>query len=982
MSQRFAFQIPGLVAGIVLMVTCASVRAQATPATPGNRAVEKTGDGILLPINDGFLTITVKADDVLRITFAKDKAFTGSKKSIAVNIPQNGPVPHFDVVSDAASVTLSTAKLKARVDLATGAIAFQDADGNAITSELPNGRTLTPVEIQGEKTFSIRQQWNVDPNESLYGFGENQLNILDLKGFDIDFWQHNGTVVIPMLVSSKGYGILWDSTSWTRLGDLRDFTPIPAQNLFDTAGKPGGVTMGQIAAGGETTNPTQTDKITLVTPGTQPNFTSAAGSQAVSDAFPRSPNHPSSTRWEGEILANATGDYQFQAYFNGGLKVWIDGKLLIDHWRQVWLPWYDLARVHMEAGHRYAIKVDWDTEQATQMRLLWKPPATSSDDAQAAALETKGTSLWSQVGDGIDYYFCYGPSIDHVIAGYRALTGQAPIMPLWSFGLWQSRQRYQNQQESLDVVDEFRKRQIPLDIIVQDWQYWPGDPRAYGSHQFDPQRFPTPDAWIKSIHEKNAKLLISVWGWYAQSSKPYSGNFDEMLSKGYLFDKAPKTFIDMFNPDARKLFWSHLNTSLFSKGVDSWWLDGSEPEIFAGNVDGFRDAMNPTAMGSGSRMLNGYPLMENEAVYDGQRSVAPNQRVLLLTRSAFAGQQRYASAVWSGDSTSTWTAMQKQIVAGQGFSISGLPYWSMDSGGFAVPARFSSRNPTPADREEWDELQTRWFEFATFVPFTRVHGEYPLREMYQNHADDNPAYQAQLKFDKLRYALLPYIYSLAGDVTMNAGTMMRPLVMDFQNDATAREVKDEYMFGPAFLVNPVYTYKARSRSVYLPTPNPGPTARNNTGSSTTWYDFWTGSSTDSGAGQTIDAAAPFDGMPVFVRAGSIIPTGSVMQYTSEKPMDPITLYIYTGADGKFTLYEDDGQTYGYERGEFATIPLTWNQATQTLTIGKRQGTFPKMLAKHTFNIIFVSKTKPAGFSFDTKPDKSVTYAGDAMDLKP
>jgi alpha-D-xyloside xylohydrolase len=941
----------------------AGICRTATAALPP--AVEKTRDGIALPIGDGFLSITVRADDVLRITFSKDKTFAATKKSIMA-LPPDGPVPHWDVSTDTGSVTLSTATLKARVDLSSGAIAFGDSAGNPITSEIPNSRILEPVEIQGEKTFHVRQQWQSDPAESLYGMGENQLNILNIKGYDLDFWQHNGSVVIPFVVSSKGYGILWDNSSWTRFGDLRDFQPIAPQCLFDTAGQAGGLTTGPISADGQLTAPRKSQTIGIVTQTAQPNF-SNNGARAVSEAFPKSPHPPLSTRWEGEILAPVTGDYQFQVYYNGELKVWIDNQLVINHWRQLWLPWYDLARVHMETGHRYSIKIDWNTEQGTQMRLLWKTPPNPFADAQTRELECQGASLWSHVGDGIDYYFCYGPNIDRVIAGYRQITGHAPMMPLWSFGLWQSRQRYQTSQESLDVIAQFRRRGIPLDVIVQDWQYWPGDARAYGSHQFDPLRFPDPDHWIKTIHDQHARLLISVWGWYAQSSAEFSNNFSEMLSHGYLFANAPKTFVDMFNPAARKLFWSHLNGALFSRGVDSWWLDGSEPEIFTSNVDGFRNAMNPTALGSGSRMLNGYPLMENQAVYDGQRSAAPDQRVLLLSRSAFAGQQRYASAVWSGDSTSTWTAMEKQITAGLSFSISGMPYWSMDSGGFAVPARFSSHTPTPAARAEWDELQTRWFQFATFVPFTRVHGEYPWREMYQYQPDQNPAYETQLKFDKLRYALLPYLYSLAGDVTQNSGTIMRPLVMDFQNDAQARQVKDQYMFGPAFLVNPVYHYQARSRPVYLPR-------------AAGWYEFWSGM--ESNGGTTIDAAAPFDSIPLFVRAGSIITTCSVRQFTSEKPMDPLTLYVYAGANGQFTLYEDDGQTYGYEKGEYARIPMTWNDVRHTLTIGKRQGGFPTELARRTFNIVFVSREKGIGFTFDPKPDQSVTYTGDAVEIHP
>jgi alpha-D-xyloside xylohydrolase len=362
-------------------------------------------------------------------------------------------------------------------------------------------------------------------------------------------------------------------------------------------------------------------------------------------------------------------------------------------------------------------------------------------------------------------------------------------------------------------------------------------------------------------------------------------------------------------------------------------------------------------MGTASRVMNGYALMNSMAHYEGQRSVAPNQRVFILTRSGFAGTQRYAAATWSGDVTSTWTALRKQIPAGLGFCLSGVPYWTTDSGGYTMESRFSAENQKPENAEEWRELNTRWFQFATFCPLTRLHGELKPREPWTFGGDSHPAYQTIVKFDNLRYRMLPYIYSLAGEVTQDGGTMMRPLVMDFQNDAGPR-IADEYMFGPAFLVAPVTTYQARSRSVYLP-----PTTATGTIS---------GPARTAG-GQTIDAPAPYDAMPLFIRAGSIIPNGPELQYTGEKPADPITLYVYAGANGAFTLYEDDGLTYGYEQGAFARIPIGWDNATKTLTIGKRAGKFPGMLDKRTFNVVLVAKDKPVGFSFTPKADQTVTY---------
>jgi alpha-D-xyloside xylohydrolase len=396
-------------------------------------------------------------------------------------------------------------------------------------------------------------------------------------------------------------------------------------------------------------------------------------------------------------------------------------------------------------------------------------------------------------------------------------------------------------------------------------------------------------------------------------------------------------------------------------------MDATEPDLRpTPTLDGQREYANPTALGPGTRVLNAYPLLNSSAIYEGQRAAAPDQRVFILTRSGFAGQQRYAAATWSGDTSSTWTAMRKQIVAGLGFSISGLPYWTMDSGGFSVPSRFSDANAKPADVDEWRELNTRWFEFAAFVPLMRSHGQFPFREMWQFGGETSEAYRAQLKFDRLRYRLLPYVYSLAGAVTRENGTIMRALVMDFPSDPGARDVRDEYMFGPALLVSPVTHYRERSRGVYLP-------------GNGTWYDLSTGAAQR--GGETVDAAAPYDWIPLYARAGSIIPFGPEVSYVGERPADPVTLHVYAGADGAFTLYEDDGLTYGYERGEYARIPLRWNEATHTLSIGARSGSFPGMLAERDFDIVLVSPARPAGLPLDrAAAGRRVHFSGSRIDV--
>jgi alpha-D-xyloside xylohydrolase len=899
---------------------------------------EKQADGVILQLPGGFLNVQVLSDSIVRVAFAKDKSFFG-KKTIDVidHLPSSvswklGTTPQ--------ALLLSTSKLTVSVDRATGAATFLDANGKPILAEAAGGRLMQPAEVQGEDTFHVRQQWLPNAGESLYGLGQQQLGIVDIKGTDLDLWQRNTTVIVPFLVSSDGYGILWDNTSYSRFGDLREFSEIPAENLFDKDAKQGGLTM-QLMDGSA--------------PTTTANLAFAAKPHSEAPLPPK-------MTWEGSLQAPASGDYQFQSYANGGIKVWVDGRLILDHWRQNWLTAIDQAKVHLEANHRYPVKIEWTTEQGTTFKLLWKTPSAD-----------KNTSLWSEVGDGVNYYFVYGPELDGVIAGYRFLTGQASMMPSWAFGLWQSRQRYETAQQSLDVVAEFRKRGIPFDNIVQDWQYWPVN--AWGSHKFDPVRFPDPDGWIKAIHEQHAHLMISVWG------KFYTGNdnFKAMLEHGYLYPANLQehmsdwigyeyTDYDAFNADARKLFWEQVNANLFRRGIDAWWMDATEPDLTPSppTLEGQRTHMQPTAMGTASRMMNGYPLMNSMGVYTGQRGVAPDQRVFILTRSAFAGQQRYGAASWSGDITSTWTAMAKQIPAGLGLSISGLPYWTMDIGGYTMQAKFSAANPKPEDEEEWRELNARWFEFGAFCPLLRVHGELRPREMWTLGGESHPAYQAELKFDRLRYRMFPYVYSLAGAVTQHGGVFMRPLVMDFASDAKAREIADEYMFGPALLVAPVTQYKARSRSVYLP-------------QAAGWYDFWTGKAVQPGT--RIEAAAPYDSIPLFVRAGSIVPFGPELQYIAEKLSDPITLYVYAGANGSFTLYEDQGLNYDYEKGAFSEIPIQWDDAAQTLKIGERKGSFDGMLQRRKFEIVLVSKDAPMEFSFAPKPIRTVEYEGVPLTLK-
>ena len=554
--------------------------------------------------------------------------------------------------------------------------------------------------------------------------------------------------------------------------------------------------------------------------------------------------------------------------------------------------------------------------------------------------------LTSEVADAVDYYFLYGPDFDKIVASYRELTGAAPLFGKWAYGYWQCKNRYDSQQELLNIAQKYRALHIPLDNIVQDWFWW----NTMGEPVFN-KNYPDPKGMVDSLHDQHVHLMISVWPYF----RPGSPAYDDMDKQGFFIDRtkvagfhpARMALYDAFNPKARDYYWGLMNKALFEIGADAWWLDTTEPET-EGRADNLLTT-NKVAIGNGARYANEFPLMTTTAVYEGQRKASNQKRVFILSRSTYAGAQRNAAATWSGDIDPNWETFRRQIPAGLNYSLSGLPYWTTDIGGFVVA------NP---DDPAYRELYVRWFEFGAFCPIFRAHG---TRSTNQNEiwSYGPDAQKILTSYDRLRYRLMPYIYSLAWRTTHDGYSIMRPLVSDFRGDARAQNVGDQFLFGPSILVNPVTEPGATHRHIYLP--------------DATWTDFWTGASMR--GGKSLDVEAPLDREPLFVRAGSIVPLGPDLQYAAEKPVDPIELRIYPGADGSFTLYEDEGDTYNYEMGTFATIPMRWDDNSRMLTIGDRTGSFRGMQQQRTFQIVVVRPGHGTGIEPTGEPERSIHYDG-------
>jgi alpha-D-xyloside xylohydrolase len=941
----------GVLCTLLCSAVCQSNSQEPKEPQANNLApkIERVQNGVQLATGDLNVKVQFYSESIVRVV--KWPA-GGTPEKLSLSVIQKD-IPKLDVrfAEDEAGVTLSSGQVKLTISKSDGSIQYLDSAGRVLLME--HGRpAFAPTHIaREEKAYSIEQDFALSADEGVYGLGQQQLGVMNYRGHTVKIVQANTKAVTPVLVSTAGYGIFWDNYSKT---------------IFD----------------------------------------------------------------------DSTGK----------------------------------------------------------------------------------TSFWSEVADNVDYYFFYGPTIDQEIAGYRQLTGHAPMYGRWAYGYWQSKEHYATRDELLGIAQEYRKRRIPIDNIVQDWNYW-GNNDNWGGMIFDTTKYPRPKEMIDELHNENFHLMVSIWAGLGPSSEIYK----DMDKRGYLFPTvgwAGFKYFDVYNPTATDLYWKYASEGLFSKGVDAWWMDSTEPDIVnALTQDSEEYEMKrekDNHLGTFARYLNTYSLMDTDAVYNNQRKETDRKRVYILTRSTFAGQQRAAATTWSGDIGSSWEVYKRQIAAGLNHSMAGIPYWTFDIGGYSLGCQggvFMNGGKDPA----YQEFYTRMFQFGAFSPIFRSHGSETPREIYE-YGEYVPVLE---KFDNLRYRLLPYIYSLGWQVTNSSYTIMRGLPMDFTADRKTYSIDDQYMFGPAIMVSPVTSYmyhrppedstlvtaehfktadgkpglraqyfcdedfknlchediepdidlywytgwasfihdpkfsirwegklipsetgsyrfnlksfgqrrvyldgkeiphnyesmesytvpveltagkeydikfettnaslgaframlywktpsihakeavvesREKTRSVYLPA-----------GSS--WIDFWTGEKLD--GGRTIVADAPIEKMPLMVRAGSIVPMGPLVQYAAEKPADPIELRIYSGADGSFTLYEDENDNYDYEKGVYATIGFHWDDAKHQLTIDARKGQFPGMLETRRFDVVVVRKSHGSGVEATDNPDKAIMYKGERQTI--
>lgn len=737
-------------------------------------------DGISATIGNESVHISVCRPSVIHFVSTPEPPTTRQIKPWMLDSKESCPGAKFKVSETTDAAILTTDTLKIELSLKWGNVQFSTAGGDNLLRERNSiPRTYEPAELNGEKTFHVEDRFAPDFSEGFYGLGQHQSGMFNYRGATVELGQNNTDVAIPLLLSSKGYALMWNTASLTHV------------------------------------------------------------------------------------------------------------------------------------DNRFPLELNLD----------------------------------SLAGHAVDYYFIYGPEMDQLIHEYRNLTGHTPMLPKWSYGFFQSKDRYVSQEEVLAIAHRYREQHIPLDGIVQDWFWW----KSEGDPIFN-SNFPDVPGELKQLHDEHVHAMLSVWGLFDSKSQ----NFLQMTQQH--LDVPNAHVYDATNPKARDFYWNNLAGKLFSLDWDAFWLDSAEPEEYWPHMGDAILRDKKISIGSGAEYTNIFPFMHSLGVQEHWKASTEQKRVFLLTRSAFLGQQRVGAAVWSGDVYGSYWGLRHQVAAGLNFALSGYPYWTTDIGGYWPP------HDNPVEDPKFQELYARWFEYGTFCPIFRTHGHRPQNEIW---AFDKVE-PILINYDKLRYRLMPYVYSLAWRVTNDDYTIQRPLVMDWRADVRVRDIGDQFMFGPALLVNPVLQPDATHRTLYLP-------------DAPAWYDFWTGASTN--GSREINADAPLDRIPLYVRAGSILPLGPEIEYADEKPAGPIELRIYTGADGEFVLYQDTGDGYDYEHGVHSVIPMHWSESNRTLTIGQREGEYPGMPASMEMKVVLVSAGHGTGLEPTANPDKLVVYNGQSLSVQ-
>jgi len=941
----------------------------------------KTDNGVIVTPNSGpekAVRLTVYGDRIVRVTATPDRGADLEPSLTVVTPPLS---TGFTVSERAGEVFVTTPIVTAVVRLEDGNVRFLDATGQVDLEETSPG-SFVPVQLDGKAYSATRQQFNRGTDEGLFGLGQHQNGQMNYNGEDVELAQHNMDIAVPFLVSTRNYGILWDNYSITRFGNPKAYSLVgegkTSLQVADESGQPGWTTRYYLGKRLAATRSEATidyqyidDQVKWPAEAKVQTVAATTGQNTAGNAV-----QTQRVVWTGKLTPGATGLNRFRLYSSSYVKVFADGKEVLNRWRQNWNPWYHNFDLPMTAGKPINLRIEWEPN-AGYIALVHNDPLPDAD--------RRSISFASEAGKAIDYYYVGAANLDGVIAGYRQLTGKSSLMPKWSYGLWQSRQRYNTQAEVTGVVDEYRKRALPLDNIVQDWFYWPEN--EWGCQCFDAKRFPSPGKMVEDVHAKNARIMISVWAKFYPNTANYKelaavggilngtdtpppgaptdpawikANYRDWVGPGY-----PNAFYDPYNARARDIFFRQVRDGIADKNFDAWWLDSDEPDFHSNlSIEERTRRMGPFAAGPAAVLFNTYPLVHVEGFAQNLLKYKPDVRPFILTRSGFAGIQRAHAALWSGDVASRWDDFKDQISAGVNLSMSGIPNWTTDIGGFALEDRYTKQEPKHL--AEWRELNLRWFQFGAFSPLFRSHGEAPKREIYEIAPAGSPMYRSMQYYNQLRYRLMPYIYSVAADTYHRDGTMMRGLAMDFPDDRKGWNVNDQYLFGQAFLVAPVTQFKARSRAVHLP-------------AGASWYDFYTGRS-DAG-GKSITAIAPAERMPLFVKAGSIVPMGPAIQSTADKTDGSLTINVYTGADGSFSLYEDDGTSRQYLNGAFSRIPMAYDQRSKTLVIGKREGAYPGMHGQRTINVRWFRPGQVKPFALDARADTSIAYAGQSVSLK-